>query len=105
MFSFWFIDCKYVYICVQCQRQVADIIKGKVLVGHALKNDLDVLMLKHGRHSIRDTASYRPYMRVSLHRCALSLLRVNMRPRSNRCVSLLCCSLTGGRAASSSRAR
>lgn len=46
-----------------CQKEVAALIKGKVLVGHALKNDLDVLMLSHARTQIRDTATYHPYMR------------------------------------------
>lgn len=43
--------------------QVSEMIKGKYLVGHALKNDLSVLMLKHPRRMIRDTATYKPYMR------------------------------------------
>lgn len=47
----------------ECQKDVADLIRGKVLVGHALKNDLTVLMLGHNRNAIRDTAKYRPYMR------------------------------------------
>jgi RNA exonuclease 4 len=47
----------------QCQKEVAAILKGKILVGHALKNDLLALMLKHNRSQIRDTARYRPYMR------------------------------------------
>lgn len=47
----------------ECQLEVAKLIKGKVLVGHALKNDLAVLMLSHPRTHIRDTASYRPLMR------------------------------------------
>jgi RNA exonuclease 4 len=47
----------------QCQKEVAAILKGKILVGHALKNDLLALMLKHNRGQIRDTARYRPYMR------------------------------------------
>ena len=51
-------------LCSQCQAAVANILKDKVLVGHALKNDLDVLMLSHPRTMIRDTATYRPYMRV-----------------------------------------
>ena len=46
-----------------CQREVAALLQGKVLVGHALKNDLDVLMLSHSRANTRDTATYRPYMR------------------------------------------
>lgn len=47
----------------ECQKEVAALIKGKVLVGHALKNDLDVLMLSHSRNHIRDTSTYQPYMR------------------------------------------
>jgi RNA exonuclease 4 len=43
---------------------VAALLRDKVLVGHALRNDLDVLMLSHPRTHIRDTACYRPYMRV-----------------------------------------
>ena len=47
----------------QCQKEVAALMKDKILVGHALKNDLDVLMLSHPQSRIRDTARYRPYMR------------------------------------------
>ena len=44
-----------------CQEEVAALLKGKILVGHALKNDMAVLMLNHPRADIRDTACYRPY--------------------------------------------
>ena len=47
----------------ECQNVVAAALKNKILLGHALKNDLDVLELSHPRHMIRDTARYRPYMR------------------------------------------
>lgn len=47
----------------ECQLEVAAILKNKVLVGHALKNDLSVLMLSHSKSMIRDTATFRPYMR------------------------------------------
>lgn len=50
---------------LECQENVASILKSKFLVGHALKNDLDVLMLSHPRKMIRDTATFKPYMRVS----------------------------------------
>ena len=49
----------------ECRAQVAALLKGKVLVGHALKNDLDALMLSHPRHDIRDTAKYRPFQRLN----------------------------------------
>jgi hypothetical protein len=53
--------------------QVATLIKGKILVGHAIHNDLDVLMLSHHRTMIRDTACYAPYMRVSAEATAVFL--------------------------------
>ncbi|XP_039253842.2 RNA exonuclease 4-like [Styela clava] len=43
------------------QREVAEILKGRVLVGHALHNDLKVLYLSHPRKFIRDTAEYKPF--------------------------------------------
>lgn len=42
------------------QKRVADIIKDKIIIGHALKNDLDALMLDHPRKLLRDTARYKP---------------------------------------------
>lgn len=41
------------------------ILEGKILVGHALKNDLSVLMISHPRNDTRDTAKYKPFMRPS----------------------------------------
>lgn len=49
---------------LECQQNVTALLKDKVLVGHALKNDLDVLMLSHPKKMTRDTATYKPYMRV-----------------------------------------
>lgn len=34
------------------------LLAGRILVGHAVKNDLDVLILKHDRRFIRDTSKY-----------------------------------------------
>jgi RNA exonuclease 4 len=48
----------------ECRQQVSDVLKDKVLVGHALKNDLHALLLTHPKHNIRDTAKYRPFQRV-----------------------------------------
>jgi len=42
------------------QKEVADIIKDRVVVGHALSNDLQCLLLSHPGSMIRDTAWYRP---------------------------------------------
>ncbi|OAE20237.1 hypothetical protein AXG93_3960s1280 [Marchantia polymorpha subsp. ruderalis] len=41
------------------QKDVAELIKGKVLVGHALHNDLKILLLSHPRKDIRDTQRYK----------------------------------------------
>ena len=51
----------------ECQRDVSKLLKDKVLVGHALQNDMAVLMLSHPRSHIRDTAYYRPLMRKVDH--------------------------------------
>jgi RNA exonuclease 4 len=42
-------------------QQVADLIKDKVLIGHALQFDFSVLLLSHPYHLIRDTSSYSAY--------------------------------------------
>jgi len=49
----------------QCRKEVGAIIKGKILVGHALQNDLQVLFLQHPKEDIRDTAKYRPFQRLA----------------------------------------
>ena len=43
------------------QHEVAEILRGRVLVGHSLKHDLRVLFLDHPKRDIRDTASYKPF--------------------------------------------
>ena len=42
------------------QQRVANLLRGKVVVGHALKNDFKALQIKHPRHETRDTATYGP---------------------------------------------
>ncbi|XP_051663801.1 RNA exonuclease 4 [Manacus candei] len=57
------------------QKEVADILKGRILVGHALKNDLKVLFLDHPQKKIRDTQRYKPFkQRVKSSRPSLKLL-------------------------------
>lgn len=45
-----------------CRTLVECILDGKILIGHALKNDLDALGITHPWHDVRDTALYAPYM-------------------------------------------
>lgn len=44
----------------EVQKQVADILKGRVLVGHAVHNDLRALLLTHPQTMTRDTGTYKP---------------------------------------------
>ncbi|XP_010131014.1 PREDICTED: RNA exonuclease 4, partial [Buceros rhinoceros silvestris] len=57
------------------QKEVADILNGRILVGHALRNDLKVLFLDHPQKKIRDTQKYKPFrQRVKSARPSLKLL-------------------------------
>ena len=50
------------------QGEVARLLDGRILVGHALSNDLKALMLTHPKHMMRDTALYAPLRRsAGLH--------------------------------------
>lgn len=44
----------------EVQEEVAALIKGRVLVGHAIQNDLKALLLAHPRPLIRDTSTFKP---------------------------------------------
>jgi RNA exonuclease 4 len=50
---------------VKCRVLVASLLKDKILVGHALSNDLKALLLQHPKHMIRDTSKYRPFQRFA----------------------------------------
>lgn len=47
-----------------CRNVVGKLLRGKILIGHSLSNDLKALMLDHPRRDVRDTARYGPYMRA-----------------------------------------
>ncbi|KAL4786778.1 hypothetical protein BJX76DRAFT_345985 [Aspergillus varians] len=49
----------------QVQKEVAEILEGRILVGHALRNDLDVLLLSHPKRDIRDTSKHPPYRKLA----------------------------------------
>ncbi|KPJ20219.1 RNA exonuclease 4 [Papilio machaon] len=46
------------------QKEVAEILRGRILVGHSLKNDLNVLFLSHPKTKIRDTSKYKPFRKM-----------------------------------------
>lgn len=57
------------------QKEVAEMLKGRILVGHALHNDLKVLFLDHPKKKIRDTQKYKPFKgQVKSGRPSLKLL-------------------------------
>ncbi|KAI7862397.1 ribonuclease H-like domain-containing protein [Spinellus fusiger] len=49
----------------EAQQQVADLIKGRVLIGHAVHNDLKALMLDHPALFLRDTSRYKPFRKLA----------------------------------------
>mmetsp|Transcript_5335 Transcript_5335/g.6527 ORF Transcript_5335/g.6527 Transcript_5335/m.6527 type:complete len:392 (+) Transcript_5335:127-1302(+) len=47
----------------EVQGLVTSTLQGKILIGHGLKNDLNVMGIRHPWCDIRDTATYAPFMR------------------------------------------
>jgi RNA exonuclease 4 len=46
------------------QKEVSDLLLGRILVGHAIHNDLKVLFLTHPRKNIRDTSKFKPFRQL-----------------------------------------
>ncbi|GKY99629.1 hypothetical protein MPSEU_000917000 [Mayamaea pseudoterrestris] len=46
-----------------CRAQVMELLQDHILVGHALKNDLQALGMTHSWQEMRDTAKYEPLMK------------------------------------------
>ncbi|XP_009762159.1 uncharacterized protein LOC107814025 isoform X1 [Nicotiana tabacum] len=44
------------------QKEVAELIKGRILVGHALRNDFKALLLNHPKQDIRDTSEFQHFL-------------------------------------------
>lgn len=53
---------------VECRQKVTNLLRGKILVGHALKNDLDALLLQHPKQDIRDTAKHQFFQRLGANK-------------------------------------
>ncbi|KAJ4726383.1 RNA exonuclease 4-like [Melia azedarach] len=64
------------------QKKVAELIEGRILVGHALHNDLKALLLTHPKKDLRDTSEYQPFLkdgrRKALRHLAAEILGVEI---------------------------
>lgn len=49
----------------EVQKEVAKIMDTRVLVGHAVSNDLDALLLSHPKRDIRDTSKHLEYRKIA----------------------------------------
>ncbi|KAL3476250.1 hypothetical protein BJX99DRAFT_246948 [Aspergillus californicus] len=47
------------------QKEVTEILDERILVGHAIRNDLDALLLSHPKRDIRDTSKHPAYRKVA----------------------------------------
>ena len=60
---------------VTVQKEISDLTKGKVLVGHTLRSDLKVLFLDHPRQDRRDISEYKPLKeKTKCYRPSLKLM-------------------------------
>ncbi|KAF2010057.1 RNA exonuclease 4 [Aaosphaeria arxii CBS 175.79] len=50
----------------EVQEDIQTLLSNRILVGHGVKNDLDVLILKHDKRFIRDTSKYSKFREISL---------------------------------------
>ncbi|KAG7660704.1 REX4 [[Candida] subhashii] len=49
----------------EAQKKTADVLEGKILVGHAVHHDLESLFLSHPHAMIRDTTQYPPFREIA----------------------------------------
>lgn len=66
------------------QADVAQLLRGKILIGHSVKNDLEALLLGHPKRDIRDTSRHPAYRQIAggktpgLKRLAKQILNVDI---------------------------
>jgi RNA exonuclease 4 len=57
----WHLRPEYARPFAEVQKLVAELLRDKILVGHALKKDLEALQLTHPKRDVRDTSRYAPF--------------------------------------------
>lgn len=88
----------------QVQQKVSDILQRRILVGHAVKNDLEVLLLSHPKRDIRDTSRHPSFRKLSggktpgLKKLAKEILGIEIQGGEHSSVSSLVGTLRSGKA-------
>lgn len=78
----------------EVQQEVSDILQRRILVGHAVKNDLEVLLLSHPKRDIRDTSRHPSFKKLSggktpgLKKLAKEILGIDIQGGEHSSVSL-----------------
>ncbi|KAF8251299.1 ribonuclease H-like protein [Wilcoxina mikolae CBS 423.85] len=49
----------------EVQKKVAELMNGRILIGHGIKNDLDCLLIGHPKRDIRDTSRHPQFRKYS----------------------------------------
>jgi RNA exonuclease 4 len=49
----------------EVQEDVCKILQDRVLIGHAIRHDLEALLISHSKRDIRDTARHPPYRKLA----------------------------------------
>lgn len=57
----WHLRPEYARPFAEVQSAIADLLRDKILIGHALKKDMQALQLTHPRRDVRDTSRYAPF--------------------------------------------
>lgn len=77
----------------EAQAKTADILTDRILVGHAVKHDLDALMISHPKSMIRDTARHLPFRAAfaagkspSLKKLSKEVLKIDIQDRQHSSV-------------------
>lgn len=76
----------------EVQADIAQILHGRILVGHAVRNDLDAILLGHPKKDIRDTSRHPPYRQLAgggsprLKVLALELLGLDIQSQAHSSV-------------------
>lgn len=58
-------DMEHAVTFEEAQKKAAEIMDGRILVGHAIKNDLECLLIGHPKRDIRDTSRHPDFRKYS----------------------------------------